>query len=303
MANVGINIYNWAADRTVKAILNLSSSKYRRLSWYNTSGPTSKYGFCGKLRALIIVQEVNDIWHTIDVPKLKRLKNIHSDKDRCFIMGSGPSINLLDLGKLKNEMTFGVNACYLNFDKMGFIPTYYVVEDNLVAEDRADEINRLRGMTKFFPIRLAYCLNRDEDTIFFNHCPDITACRFSTDISQFTCGGSTVVFTCLQIAYYMGFKKVYLIGMDHNYVIPERYRKYNPNLNYIIYSTEDDSSHFHKDYFGRGYRWHNPKSHLMEKAYKIAKRIYNEDGRCIYNASKGGKLELFKRVSYEDLFS
>ena len=81
---------------------------------------------------------------------LIRLKNKYVGK-RCFIIGNGPSLNLVDLKKLIREFTFGVNAIYLNYNKMQFDPTFYVVEDYLVAEDRADEINKyIAPKIKFF---------------------------------------------------------------------------------------------------------------------------------------------------------
>ena len=38
------------------------------------------------------------------------------------------------------------------------------------------------------------------------------------------------------------------------------------------------------------------------RSYAIANRIFENDGRKIFNATAGGKLEVFPRVKYEDLF-
>ncbi len=243
-------------------------------------------------------------WNAIDAPRLRALKNIHSDTGRAFIICNGPSLNDMDLSPLRSEVTFGVNAIYLKSDSLGFQPTYYVVEDNLVAEDRASEINALNGMTKFFPVRLAYCLRRTPEVIFLNHCPrqPNTNMVFSTDASAFTCGGSTVTYTCMQLAYHMGFRHVYLVGADHNYTLPSQYEHRERDENYVIASEIDDPNHFDPTYFGKGYRWHNPKVHQMEASYMHAKRAYEADGRHLYNATRGGNLEVFKRVPFESLF-
>jgi hypothetical protein len=89
----------------------------------------------------------------------KPVKNLEMFRDkfagrRAFIIGNGPSLNKVDLTKLKNEITFGVNSIFYNFDRMGFKPTFYVVEDKLVAEDRADVINKLTGMVKISALSL-----------------------------------------------------------------------------------------------------------------------------------------------------
>lgn len=69
-----------------------------------------------------------------------------------------------------------------------------------------------------------------------------------------------------------------------------------------IVSTSDDPNHFHPEYFGKGYRWHDPMVERMELAYKRAKQTYESAGKMIYNATEGGNLKVFERVTYKDLF-
>lgn len=230
------------------------------------------------------------------------LKDKHKN-ERCFIIGNGPSLNLLDLTKLKNEITFGVNAIYLNYDKMHFHPTYYVVEDYLVAEDRASEINAYKGPEiKFFGTFLEYVLKADEKTIVTNTILDYSEPfipRFSKNALRKLGVGGSVTFQCLQLAYYMGFKEVYLIGFDHNYAIP---KEANLSLSTQIISESDDVNHFNKDYFGKGYRWHDPKVDRMEKSFEVAGMAFKKEGREVFNATAGGKLEVFTRVAFDTLF-
>lgn len=308
LKNEGVRVFLKRQVHKVRRKQLNTARRIRRFifgSSYNAQNASDRYGFFRRLWAVVAVVRGRYEWVKIDVPRLKALKNVHAGAKRAFIICNGPSLNQLDLTKLKNEITFGVNAIYINFDRMSFRPTYYVVEDNLVAEDRAKEIYKLSGITKLFPFKLAYCIKRDENTIFFNHCPDDQAklqYRFSTDISDYTCGGSTVTYTCLQIAFYLGLREVYLIGADHNYQIPEEYAQRDHNENYIIESVEDDVNHFECSYFGKGYRWHNPKVHKMEISYQNAKMFYEANGGKIFNATKGGKLEVFDRVDYDSLF-
>ena len=91
-----------------------------------------------------------NIYLTENERKLKALKNKHKGK-RCFVIGNGPSLNKMDLSLLKNEYTFGVNGVFYAFDELGFMPTYYVVEDRLVAEDNRYKINNLSETIKIFP--------------------------------------------------------------------------------------------------------------------------------------------------------
>jgi len=62
---------------------------------------------------------------------------------RVFLLGNGPSLLQTDVDKLCREITIGSNSIFLLFDKRAFQPTYYTIEDRLVAEDRAAEANAL----------------------------------------------------------------------------------------------------------------------------------------------------------------
>ena len=244
---------------------------------------------------------------SLGLPLTENERRIRSFKDsgrgeRCFIIGGGPSLNRQDLTLLKNEKTFGVNAIYTNYDKMGFYPTYYVVEDVFVAEDRAQEINAFKGSTKFFGNYFRYCLAPDECTIWLNVIFDFRDYQdfphFSEDSLRRLWVGGTVTYLCMQLAYYFGFDKVYLLGFDHSYSVPESAVVEGTKIT----STTDDVNHFNADYFGPGKRWHDPRLDRMERAYRKAKLHFERDGRRIRNASDGGYLEVFERIDYSSLF-
>ncbi|MHC0441180.1 6-hydroxymethylpterin diphosphokinase MptE-like protein [Flavobacterium sp. 3-210] len=232
--------------------------------------------------------------------KLKNFKDKHKGK-RCFIIGNGPSLNKLDLTLLKNEITFGVNGIYLNKEKMGFLPTYYVIEDYLIAEDRASEINRLRVETKFVPTYLDYTLNKDENTVNFNaylnYTDKIFEPNFSDDCLKKVGVGGSVTFMCLQLAYYMGFDEVYMIGFDHNYPKVDV-----ANSSSIIVTQDKDDNHFVPNYYTKGERWHDPNVERMEKGFSVANQSFINNGRKVFNATYGGHLEVFERKDYSEIF-
>lgn len=103
----------------------------------------------------------------------------------------------------------------------------------------------------------------------------------------------------MQLAHYLGASIIYLIGFDHNYVKPKAADRVDGP---VITSATDDSNHFDPRYFGAGYRWHDPKVERMEKAYRVAKDFFNAHGVQIFNATAGGKLEVFPRVNFDSLF-
>ena len=57
--------------------------------------------------------------------KNKILKDIHKNQ-RCFILGTGPSINKIDINKLKNEKCIFLSQFYLHKDYQNINPSYHL---------------------------------------------------------------------------------------------------------------------------------------------------------------------------------
>ena len=212
-------------------------------------------------------------------------------------MGNGPSLLRCDLTLLQDEITISSNAQYLIWGAMGFVPTFLTVEDSLVAEDRAEELCALEQPIKIFPRDLSYCLSGGLNTIFINFTRDYRPFpKFSSEFEKIVYWGGTVSLLNLQLAYYLGCNEIYLIGFDHNYHVPDR------TTGHVITSQSDDVNHIHPDYFGKGYRWHDPNLARMELGYSEARRFLDSVGIPVRNATVGGKLEVFERVDYSALF-
>jgi len=236
---------------------------------------------------------------------LSSLNNKYAGQ-RCFILGNGPSLNKCDLNLLKDEYSFAVNGIFYKTKEMGYRPNFYMVEDNHVVYDNLKEINAYKCEYKFFPFSYKHVITPDETTIFIpsdfgfyreNH-PYYCKPRFSKDVAKQIFTGQSVTIMQLQMAYHLGFTEVYLIGMDFSYALPESTKV--EGCNYT--SLEDDVNHFHPDYFGKGKKWHDPKLDRVLMNYQKCKEEFEADGRKIYNATVGGKLELFERKNYSDLF-
>jgi hypothetical protein len=226
---------------------------------------------------------------------------------RCFILGNGPSLNKIDIEKLRSEITFGVNSIFLMTETNGFRPTFYVVEDNLVFTENMQQIDAYAGVTKILPKTYAdklkckdECYGFDMDTSFYNK---KDARRFAvpqfnvTPAARFFCGQS-VTFINMQLAYYMGFTEVILLGMDFSYQKPPTHEQSGNHIR----SHGDDPNHFHKNYFGAGKTWKDPRLGRVLRSYMRAKFEFESVGRKIINSTPGGELELFPRVAYHSLF-
>ena len=129
--------------------------------------------------------------------------------------------------------------------------------------------------------------------------PFFAAPRFSRDMSDCLFAGQSVTYIMLQMAFYMGFTQVYLLGMDFYY---EKLKSLRIK-GYEWTSTEDDVNHFDPRYFGAGKKWMDPQLDKVALNYRLARKVFERNNRNIYNASIGGKLEVFERVDWHSLFA
>lgn len=229
------------------------------------------------------------------IRRLKRLHDIHRGK-RCFVIGNGPSLKDMDLSPLENEYTFGMNRVYLAFADWGFQTTYLVSVNDLVIEQCSQDFQKL-DLPKFFSWRARDFLaprgssGRKPYFLFTTY----SGPKFARDATKRLWEGATVTYVCLQLAYYMGFEKVILIGVDHSFSTSGK-----PNT--TVVSEGEDPNHFSKEYFGEGFRWQLPDLDTSERAYRMARDAYQQAGRRIVDATVGGKLDIFPKVDYQGLF-
>ncbi|HEX3359340.1 MAG TPA: 6-hydroxymethylpterin diphosphokinase MptE-like protein [Tepidisphaeraceae bacterium] len=224
--------------------------------------------------------------------RIRKFHNIHRGK-RCFVVGNGPSLKQTDLSLLADEYTFCTNRIYLMAQQMGFTPSYYVVANDLVVEQCAEDIEKL-SMPKFVGWHNRDMIRFTKDMAFLWTRSGLRS-WFFTDLTEGCWEGNTVTMVAIQLAYYMGFSEVYLIGVDHSYQF-----KGTPHAEQV--SGGDDPNHFAPNYFGKGFRWHLPDLEGSELAYRVAKHVYETTGRRIFDATVGGKLEVFPKVAYGSLF-
>lgn len=227
---------------------------------------------------------------------LKKYRNIHKGK-RCFIIGTGPSLTTEDLELLKNEITFGSNRIFEIYSKTDWRPTYYMNQDYQLIQKYVNEIGKLDAKGILLPVeflnqftgndKVSYFVLRHRD--FYPKDAD-----FSKNIHYYLGQGFTVTYGAIQMAYYMGFSEVYLLGIDHNYSI---------SLNEKGVPVMNDGV---QDYF-KGSTASNkglnlPRIVESTVAYMTARKFADRQKNfTVYNATRGGKLEAFERVDLDEI--
>lgn len=215
----------------------------------------------------------------------RKFRNRHSGQ-RCIIACNGPSLNDIDTSALTGEVVFALNRGYLKKD----LPiTYLVCVNGTVLEQFGEEIVDVQTEATFItPVdslyrHHTYGLRYRGDSAFFG------------DADRLIYQGHTVTFAALELAYYMGFTDVALIGCDHYFPRAE-----GKPTNKLVVSDSADIDHFDPDYFGPGVKWEHPNLLRSEEAFQMAKEAYEAVGRRIVNCSTQTRLEVFPRMSLED---
>ena len=226
---------------------------------------------------------------------------------RAFIVGNGPSLNDTPLELLEGEVSYGVNAVHLIYDKTDWRPTNLVIGD--LDRGHMSWINDLRSKPWFIDDRIdrfleiidnndckihirgayrawAERLLGDRDIDYFDVCTHHSRGITNTiadkapeswHFPQICRWGGTVTMA-IQLAM-QHYKPLYVIGCDLDY-------------------KPGTDNHFTKDYY---------EAIDADKAFNLNAVIANAHSLAnsqweIYNAGVGGSLDAYERVNLEELF-
>ena len=230
-------------------------------------------------------------WRRDSLRQLVLLKDVDT-RERRFLIGNGHSLKHTAISRLKDASSFVFNRIFLAAEELKFSPSCLVSINDLVIEQSAAEFRAL-AMPKFFAWRSHKWVGMDANTHYLY--TSYTSPKFARDVRGRVWEGATVTNVALQLAFFMGFSTVILVGVDHSFAT-----KGTPNT--TVQSEGDDPNHFSAAYFGKGFRWQLPDLETSELAYRMARKAYEADGRQVLDATIGGKLDVFPKVAYESLF-
>lgn len=239
--------------------------------------------------------------HFKDTSYGRYMAGIHNSHlgESCFVIGNGPSLTAEDLTELHNRGidSFAVNRIYKIFPQTQWRPTYYVSTDPVLIRDMLDEVNQMPVRDKFIPLQNKYyhsIIVKGAHYFFRNDLREKDQPEgFSLDCTGQVNMRGTVTIACIQLAMHMGYRHIYLLGVDHNFdkVITE-------NGEIII----DPSV---KNYFCEGYDDDvaNEVQHDLgntTRAYRDVRRFCDAHGVEVINATRKTKLEVFDKMTFED---
>lgn len=231
--------------------------------------------------------------------EIEPYKNRYQGK-RCFIVATGPSLRKEDLETLAahGELCISMNMIYKIFSQTDWRPDFFVADDWRMMCDHSECLDYMEHVPCFMGDSYEpFCKEKHGEHVMIYHSGmsyvgssydgKKWSCKgfmpFSEDFAQIAYVSGTVTYVAMQLAVYLGCKEIYLLGTDAS-GLHQSYQKYG---------------HFYEEkkllatcYSGQVYA-----------SYLSARKYAKEHGIRIYNASRGGELEVFERVDFDQLFS
>ena len=220
--------------------------------------------------------------------RIRHLKNRYAGR-KCFIIATGPSLNLTNLASLSDEFTFAVKSfLFSGIERFKLVPSFYCWSDRGTLEKNLARFPQTKPsrMICFFPFSLRRFILKNlrwkPDQLYFIDDVyewNVHLGKFSVDADKkLYCSGTVIIDYCIPLAIFMGFNPIYLIGCDqeHNNAI----RHFDGNKMPLS---------------GISTPWQ-----IVNQSFETVKSYADVNNIKIYNATKGGSLEVFERVSLED---
>jgi hypothetical protein len=301
-ANNAVQVEFWAADPACP--IQLGRKTQAPLSRYEAEGRphlltgTGKWPFDRETLTTLPTAGVGQRYRTFQslAPdkrtsslRLEAMKDAYAGKT-AWLIGNGPSVQIPDMEKLNGALTFCFNRFYLAYPAMTFRPTFTVTGDEQMIEDFGQEIIDLSGgqvfVASWSPPALTgdYCWVRQVAGF-----PSL----FSKDATRRVSPGGSSLYVAMQIAYYLGIRNFYVYGADFKF-------SFTPVAGATGFRTASgDGNHFIKNYRS-GKPWCPPALQNILSSFLSARMLMEADGGFIRNATRGGELEVFERIDFED---
>jgi len=192
--------------------------------------------------------------------------------ETCLIIANGPGLRDIPLEFLQSYLSFGTNLIY---KLVGFTPTYYTAVDQKVLIPLAKTFETRLPVPKFVPD--GFVDYQARPVYYFHQRPGEVWDGNIDGINMLTRPGiayKSITHVALQLAYYMGFTTMLIVGLDHT----------------------DDGMHF----YGNGYKLVDLGA--IDKGYHTLARAFREakKPRHIINISTATNTQAFERGEWQE---
>lgn len=241
------------------------------------------------------------------------LKAKHKSQ-RCFVIGTGPSLSTQDITPLGNELTFVMNAFWQHPIVEKWQPTYYLLSDGVYFDETEHSLGFMKSLREHIHSSTFFVPSHCRDRVLQQNILPIDKTywlgfgeEFHTegivfdevDLTSLVPSPRSVSQLCIMVAIYMGCSPIYLLGLDHDWL-----------------AHMGQNRHFYKGHSGFeghpkhipmlsdwGYRANMESQLILWSGYEKLRRIADREGIEIINVTNGGFLDVFERADYEEVIS
>jgi len=235
--------------------------------------------------------------------------------DTIYIIGNGPSLNKINIHKLKDKDTISFNRAYIAYDDWEFFPKYYMAVDVVVLQNIKEKVKELIENSPiegfFLPLWTRSYFGSNDKIIYLN----LRNSRFlnrriwGKDFDRLSLIAN-VGATSVPVLKILGYKNFVILGTDCNYIeskIKNVEVEYNPDDREgrrIVYrsSGDDDPNHFRPDYFGKGTEYSKPQAVNHYRGWEFIAKKMKRGKINIILCSPGSRLAgLFAEGNFEEI--
>lgn len=151
---------------------------------------------------------------------------------RCFVLGNGPSLKLYDVSVLENEKVFCVNE-FFKFEQADMVkPDYYLFTDsiffdtdpngndgdNAFSNELLSFVDKHENMEMFIPVQYneSWLAEKNKARIRYYYAGRSIELlqNKKIDFAKVSPSAQAVIQVAIELAIYMGFSEIYLLGTD-----------------------------------------------------------------------------------------
>ncbi len=250
-----------------------------------------------------------------ELRRLAELKDRYRG-ERIFLLGNGTSLNDLPISHLRNEYVFGIDRVHLLYRKIDFRPSFYLASDwdmmSDIALDLRAQVDLNPSQTLFFfPEYFRGLVSNDECVCWFHLKPAGTTLfqRFEMNATRGLCDHGSSLIHALQIATFMGFSEIYLVGVDLLCHLRSGDRQIQipgdpiPDAIHFTSSDNRDPNHFDPRYHGENSHWTQPDFNRIRTSLRSARKLLELNNQRLFHTTPSRcKLDL-ESVNFESLFA
>jgi len=227
-------------------------------------------------------------------------------EDTAIILCNGPSLRGVDLTALPPVATFGMNVAYRHWDRIGWLPTHYSCLDEVVGMHHASAIGAMipragKGAPSRYFLRrnLIRHLNVVDDphVVSFD---DLAESHGALGRQPVTTGSHTLIW-----AITLGYRHLFLLGADANYVEVVKGAELVEDTVLHIVRDEENPNYYFEDYQKPGDRYNVPniggETHL--KSWRVAAAVAAEAEAAVYNLSTSSRADAFDFADLDDFLA